>query len=217
MLSANNILSPAHGRPLVTPTQDMIIGAYYLTELVEGDLGEGRVFGSVAEALQAYEAGDISLHAKISLRDTSDDTEGSRRDGTLGRFLFDECLPAGFGYITETVKKKQMGEIVDRLPTTTPRPRWPPASTASRTCASASPPGPASPSPSPTSRPPPRSAGSSTTTRRRPTRSSSSSGRASSPTVSGARRRWRSGPTPPTRCGRRWSGVSPPSSSTPST
>jgi DNA-directed RNA polymerase subunit beta' len=115
MLSANNILSPAHGRPLVTPTQDMIIGAYYLTELVEGDLGEGRVFGSVAEALQAYEAGDISLHAKISLRDTSDDTEASRRDGTLGRFLFDECLPAGFGYITETVKKKQMGEIVDRL------------------------------------------------------------------------------------------------------
>ena len=50
MLSANNILSPAHGRPLVTPTQDMIIGAYYLTELVEGDKGEGRVFGRVAEA-----------------------------------------------------------------------------------------------------------------------------------------------------------------------
>ena len=115
MLSANNILSPAHGRPLVTPTQDMIIGAYYLTELVEGDLGEGRVFGSVGEGLQAYEAGDISLHARISLRDTSDSSETSRRDGTLGRFLFDECLPAGFGYITETVKKKQMGEIVDRL------------------------------------------------------------------------------------------------------
>ena len=78
MLSANNILSPAHGRPLVTPTQDMIIGAYYLTELVEGDPGEGRVFGSVGEAMQAYEAGDISLHAKISLR-----TNGA--NGEIGR------------------------------------------------------------------------------------------------------------------------------------
>ena len=101
----------------------MIIGAYYLTELVEGDKGEGRVFGSVAEALQAYEAGDISLHAKINLREPTarngsngdEEAAATRREGTLGRFLFDECLPAGFGYITETVKKKQMGEIVDRL------------------------------------------------------------------------------------------------------
>jgi len=116
MLSANNILSPAHGRPLVTPTQDMIIGAYYLTELVEGDPGEGRVFGSVGEALQAYEAGDITLHAKISLRDDeAGEGDPTRREGTLGRFLFDECLPPTFGRITETVKKKQMGEIVDRL------------------------------------------------------------------------------------------------------
>ena len=60
----------------------MIIGAYYLTELVEGDLGEGRVFGSVAEALQAYEAGDISLHAKISLRD---DQAGERRGAADAR------------------------------------------------------------------------------------------------------------------------------------
>jgi len=115
MLSANNILSPAHGRPLVTPTQDMIIGAYYLTEAVEGDPGEGRVFGSVGEALQAYEAGDITLHARISLRDDRAEGDLTRRDGTLGRFLFDECLPRNFGFITETVKKKQMGEIVDRL------------------------------------------------------------------------------------------------------
>jgi DNA-directed RNA polymerase subunit beta' len=111
MLSANNILSPAHGRPLVTPTQDMIIGAYYLTEAVEGDKGEGRVFGSIAEALQAYENGDITLHARISIRNEA----GERVGATMGRFLFDECLPADFGGITETVKKKQMGEIVDRL------------------------------------------------------------------------------------------------------
>jgi DNA-directed RNA polymerase subunit beta' len=111
MLSANNILSPAHGRPLVTPTQDMIIGAYYLTEAVEGDPGEGRVFGSIAEAIQAYENGDITLHARITIRNEA----GERIDATMGRFLFNECLPDDFGGITETVKKKQMGEIVDRL------------------------------------------------------------------------------------------------------
>ncbi len=111
MLSANNILSPAHGRPLVTPTQDMIIGAYYLTEAVDGDPGEGRVFGSIAEAFQAYENGDITLHARITIRNAS----GERVDATMGRFLFNECLPDDFGGITETVKKKQMGEIVDRL------------------------------------------------------------------------------------------------------
>ena len=96
----------------------MIIGAYYLTELVEGDKGEGRVFGSVAEVERAYEAGDISLHAKISLaRPTLRPAQRGHRvhDDTLGRFLFNECLPDGFGYITEPVTKKQMGEIVDRL------------------------------------------------------------------------------------------------------
>ena len=111
MLSANNILSPAHGRPLVTPTQDMIIGAYYLTEAVEGDTGEGRVFGSIAEAQQAYENGDVTLHARITIRNKA----GVRIDATMGRFFFNECLPDDFGGITETVKKKQMGEIVDRL------------------------------------------------------------------------------------------------------
>ena len=64
MLSANNVLSPAHGRPLVTPTQDMVIGAYYLTELVEGAKGEGRVFGNRAQMERAYDAGEIDLHAK---------------------------------------------------------------------------------------------------------------------------------------------------------
>jgi DNA-directed RNA polymerase subunit beta' len=110
MLSANNILSPAHGRPLVVPSQDMIIGAYYLTEVVEGAKGEGRAFASIAEALQAYELHDISLHARINVRLTT----GERVDSTMGRLLFQECLPPDF-VITETVKKKQMGEIVDRL------------------------------------------------------------------------------------------------------
>src|SRR6185295_11255862 len=78
MLSAHNILSPAHGRPIAVPSQDMIIGCYYLTEVVEGGHGEGRAFGSLDEAVLAYDQrtapanGDgpagISLHAKIKVR-----------------------------------------------------------------------------------------------------------------------------------------------------
>src|SRR5690606_2783912 len=90
---------------------DMIIGAYYLTEVVEGAKGEGRAFASLAEAIHAYERNDISLHARIQVRGE----DGARVEGTVGRFLFNECLPPDFGMITETVKKKQMGEIVDRL------------------------------------------------------------------------------------------------------
>ena len=68
MLSANNILSPAHGRPLVTPTQDMVIGIYYVTLVADGAKGEGRVFRHLYEIETAFDAGDIDLHAKITLR-----------------------------------------------------------------------------------------------------------------------------------------------------
>ena len=63
MLSANNVLSPAHGRPLVTPTQDMVIGGFYLTEHVEGATGEGRVFRHLWDAVRAYDEGGLALHA----------------------------------------------------------------------------------------------------------------------------------------------------------
>ena len=68
MLSANNILSPASGRPIVTPTQDLVIGAFYLTEEVAGAAGEGRVFRHLWEALRAYDEGALSLHARITMR-----------------------------------------------------------------------------------------------------------------------------------------------------
>src|SRR3546814_9018893 len=68
MLSDNNILSPANGRPLVTPTQDMVIGAFYLTSLMDGEKGEGRAFGDVESIRMAYENGDIAIHAKIQYR-----------------------------------------------------------------------------------------------------------------------------------------------------
>ncbi len=114
MLSANNILSPAHGRPLVTPTQDMVIGAFYLTESVPGAAGEGRVFRHLYEAERAYENGDLSLHAQAVFRTG---TNGDRADlhTTFGRLLFNASLPDGFEFVDRTVKKKDMGEIVDVL------------------------------------------------------------------------------------------------------
>ena len=220
MLSANNILSPAHGRPLVTPTQDMIIGAYYLTELVEGDHGEGRVLRLRRRGAAGLRGGrHLAARQDQPARRPSRRHRGrARREGTLGRFLFDECLPAGFGYITETVKKKQMGEIVDRLANDHTKAEVATSLDGIKDlCFSFAARSGLTISIDDVTTPAGEARASSTTTRRKPTRSSSSSGRASSPTVSAARRRWRSGPTPPTRCGRRWSRVSPPSSSTPST
>jgi DNA-directed RNA polymerase subunit beta' len=120
MLSANNVLSPAHGRTLVTPSQDMIIGAFYLTEKVEGAKGEGRVFRDLHELERAYEAGEVSVHAEIQWRDPADAVvaeDGTRQylTTTVGRVLFNRALPEGFGFVNETMKKKQVGEIVDRL------------------------------------------------------------------------------------------------------
>jgi DNA-directed RNA polymerase subunit beta' len=132
MLSANNVLSPAHGRPLVTPTQDMVIGAFYLTEEVEGAKGEGRTFGNRAQMERAYDAGEVHLHAKIrvrlskrEIREEIDqglreptDMDSDRplyRSSTVGRFIFNRALPLGFGFVDEPVKKKNMGDIVDHL------------------------------------------------------------------------------------------------------
>jgi DNA-directed RNA polymerase subunit beta' len=120
MLSANNILSPADGRPLVTPTQDMIIGAYYLTEEVDGGAGEGRVFRNLEEIERAYEAGDIELHTLIQYRH-SDHIVGEEagrktyRTTTAGRIFFNTTLPKGFEFQNARIDKKAMGRIVDDL------------------------------------------------------------------------------------------------------
>ncbi|MGH9245936.1 MAG: DNA-directed RNA polymerase subunit beta', partial [Acidimicrobiales bacterium] len=117
MLSANNILSPAHGRPLVTPTQDMIIGAYYLTEHVPGARGEGSIFGHLHQAERACDSGLLDLHAMIKVRTDGLDDGGKAvyLESTYGRLLFNEALPADFGYVNEVVRKRLMGDIVDRL------------------------------------------------------------------------------------------------------
>ena len=115
MLSANNILSPASGRPIVTPTQDMVIGGYYLTDSIDGAKGEGRVFRHLWEIMRAYDEGSLDLHAHIKVRPPG----GEEFETTPGRALFENALPAGytdtFGHIDDIVKKKEMGVIVERL------------------------------------------------------------------------------------------------------
>ncbi len=121
MLSANNVLSPAHGRPLVTPTQDQIIGAYYLTEEVEGAAGEGRVFRDFDELFNAYEAGGVSLHSSIQFRHPklvetpANGVAATYNQTTVGRVFFNSVLPDEFPFINERIDKRRMGAIVDEL------------------------------------------------------------------------------------------------------
>ena len=119
MLSSNNILSPANGRPITTPTQDMVLGLYYLTSLREGEIGEGRAFGSIAEAIMAFDQGSVTLQAKVKIRlDASNGLDGSEsitRETTLGRALFNAALPADYPFVDYDVKKAQLGKIVEQL------------------------------------------------------------------------------------------------------
>ena len=124
MLSTNNILKPADGRPVTMPTQDMIIGMYFLTMQRDGALGEGRLFASVAEALMAFDRGELSAQAKIKIRLTDIVPPAGfelRANGTillettLGRALFNEALPEDYPYADYEVGKRQLGQIVNDL------------------------------------------------------------------------------------------------------
>ena len=120
MLSANNILSPASGRPIVTPGHDIVIGGYYLTELTPGGKGEGRTFRHPWQVARANEEGSLDLHSPITLRAPSfRQQDGSYLTTTAGRLLFEETLPedytARFGHLSDVVKKKELGRIVERL------------------------------------------------------------------------------------------------------
>jgi DNA-directed RNA polymerase subunit beta' len=120
MLSANNILSPASGRPIVIPSQDMIIGGYYLTEHLASARGGGRRFRHMWEVQRALDEGGVDLHAHIVMvGDRKATGDRSDYETTPGRVLFEAALPAGytdrFGHISTTLKKKEMGVIVERL------------------------------------------------------------------------------------------------------
>ena len=133
MLSSNNILKPADGRPVTMPTQDMIIGLYHLTSEVEDGKGAGRVFGSVAEARMAFDAGEIQLGSIVRIRlrhlvptPLVELPEGVEADEagfvdtwlvetTLGRALFNETLPEDYPYVNDQVDKKRLSTIVNDL------------------------------------------------------------------------------------------------------
>jgi DNA-directed RNA polymerase subunit beta' len=112
MLSSNNILSPASGRPITSPTQDMVLGLYYLTMVRDNELGEGRAFGSISEAIMAHDQHSVSLQAKIKIRLTP---TSETIETTIGRALFNEALPVDYPFVDLDVTKKQLGSIVDRL------------------------------------------------------------------------------------------------------
>lgn len=128
MLSSNNILKPADGRPVTMPTQDMIIGLYHLTADRDDVAGEGRQFSSLAEAIMAFDAKQLNLNAKVRIRlsgvvPTSamalpeDWQQGDDLDveTTLGRALFNETLPVDYEYVNVVVDKKQLSAIVNDL------------------------------------------------------------------------------------------------------
>ena len=129
MLSANNLLKPADGRAVTVPTQDMILGSYYLTMDKPGEPGEGMILRDFNEAVMAYENGQLGLHAPIKIRVTRE-VNGEMKtgviDATLGRLIFNNSIPQDLGFvdrsdpkkeldleISEVVKKKNLGKIID--------------------------------------------------------------------------------------------------------
>ena len=108
MASSENLLKPSAGEPIVTPTQDMILGSYYLTIEEEGAKGEGKYFSSLDEAIMALERGILDLHAKIKVK-----YRGKVTESTLGRFIFNDILPPGIDFKNETMNKKNLKNFVD--------------------------------------------------------------------------------------------------------
>ncbi len=132
LLSPNNLLKPSDGGPVAVPSQDMVLGIYYLTQERPGSVGEGRFYKSVNEAILAYENGYCTLHSRIKVKITKKDAEGNEVSGvvesTLGRFLFNEILPQDLGYVDRSnpdnfllpevdfhVGKKHLKQILERV------------------------------------------------------------------------------------------------------
>jgi DNA-directed RNA polymerase subunit beta' len=121
MMSTNNILSPANGKPIIVPSQDMVLGLYYLSMLKEKEPGEGMMISDMSEVHQALEAGAVTLHTKIISRVPQTDEEGKsylkRFETTPGRMLLGECLPNNhkvpFDTVNRLLTKKEVGDVID--------------------------------------------------------------------------------------------------------
>jgi DNA-directed RNA polymerase subunit beta' len=110
MMSTNNILSPAHGKPIIVPTQDIVLGIYYMTRERAFARGEGKTFSSPEEVRAAYDQGEVDLQAKIKVR-----MNGKREETTTGRVLLWEIVPRAIGFdaINKVMDKKQLGNLID--------------------------------------------------------------------------------------------------------
>ena len=130
MLAANNILKPQDGGPVVSPTQDMVLGSYYLTVEVKGEKGEGKVFTDFDEMLMAYQVGEVGIHARVKVRMTKE-VNGEKKsrivESTVGRFIFNENIPQNLGFVDRSnpdnefvleidtiVDKKMLSKIADK-------------------------------------------------------------------------------------------------------
>lgn len=132
MLSVNNILAPKDGSPITTPTQDMILGSYYLTHpgvedrSTDAEKGDGKVFTDYDEMLMAYRNGIVGIHARVKVRRyLENDDRGKLIESTVGRFIFNEKIPQNLGYVDRSVDKysleidflcdkKKLGQIIDK-------------------------------------------------------------------------------------------------------
>ncbi len=123
MMSTNNILSPANGKPIIVPSQDMVLGLYYISMEKENEPGQGMILGDMAEVHQALFAGAVTLHTKITSRVPQTDEDGNtymkRFETTPGRMLLGECLPKShkvpFDVVNRLLTKKDVGDVIDEV------------------------------------------------------------------------------------------------------
>ena len=129
MLATNNLLKPQDGKPVAVPRLDMILGSYYLTMTLDGELGEGKYFKDPDEAIMAYENHDVGMHAKIFVRITKEidgEMKSKKIETSVGRIIFNQGIPQDLGFIDRNedpfqyeinfpVVKKSMGEIIERV------------------------------------------------------------------------------------------------------
>jgi DNA-directed RNA polymerase subunit beta' len=121
MMASNNVLSPANGEPVIVPTQDVVLGLYYMTRERVNAQGEGMAFANIAEARRAYEAGVADLHARVKVRieeldsEVSDEVSVSVKDTTVGRALLWDIVPAGlpFDLVNQAMSKKAISRLVN--------------------------------------------------------------------------------------------------------
>ena len=123
LLASNNVLSPANGEPIIVPSQDIVLGLYYMTREKVGALGDGSIYADVSEALRAYRSGQLDLQAKVQIRIQESFTNDAgeqqdkvtRYDTTVGRAILSELLPVNlpFSTVNKTLKKKEISRLIN--------------------------------------------------------------------------------------------------------